>query len=1099
MKDFYWRMDEYINSLIWTILKAPLWRHCAELSRSIKRGGGFADEDSPERYGRGLNRILAHVSLAFYLPNTAQTSSVKSNFQKITFLLLGFLFLAATGNAQQNNIPAVESFEQEQVLKQYDKSENNQLSVSQAHHRFGSSALEWQWNGAENSFGTSNFKILERDPKMLVYEDIFPSSPTLVLSVYNEMPQQGTVKITYQKNGEDQVWFSIPLQFDGWRTIRVPFYEMQGNPPQKMAEVDYDYFKVSSDVEKGKLFFDDIVFSQYMDNRYPYPDLMVPFIKTEQDRSIDHWMPMIENLKRLEEVETTLRNPSEEKDLKLVQDRLNEEVLSKSGKTTFQEAESDYASLHIFQKDDIILGPPLTYNSDEVYFDSLQQGSGNQNDIKTFGRKLKNMAQAFAVTTDNAEKEELERAFVTASRYFLDQGWQKGISGGTRHHVGYATTHLTEAFYMMRETLKNAELLSEIGESLQWLNNLGMVLDDAENFHVNIDYLNTQAYYHLMVIFLSESKEKQGAFLKAYSNYLSIILAQQDEEWGFKPDGTSWHHNGHYPAYGIGAFQKVPGIFHILSGTDFRIGEAGHRNFKNALLTTAEYSQLYDWGFGNAGRHPLESHQGNNIESLENPYLQMVFSGNPEGTSKMDKEVAAAYLRLWGQKDSLDHKLFKDKGIKEQQMPGYRTLPYAATAIQRHADWAAIIKGYSKYVWSSEIYSSTNRYGRYPANGTVQLLNSKGEKGSGFVQEGWDWNRYPGATIVYLSLKELETEKSLLMFLSEESFAGAAKLGDNGVFGMVLNDSKGMNADGLISDRSVSFPEKLQAKKSVFSFGDKLICIGTDISSVDKEHPVQTNLFQTFLKNPEMPMYMDGQGLVEGLPFSSDTGSWIVDPYGNGYHMLSANPIHAQRKQQDSYHNKYSKRTGEMQARGEGAKATKGDFATAWIDHGPAPKKASYQYVIYPFLSEKEQKSFKKRIAKDTSYKIQRADAVAHIVSDKPTSTTGYVIFDSDSYKGTDMLEAVSAPSIIMLKKDSPDSITISAVQPDLNFPENDKKKNGFDNYSQPVELFVTLKGDWKLKGGVEVQSLNNVDGETIIRLECQHGFREVFEVKKMN
>ena len=682
---------------------------------------------------------------------------------------------------------------------------------------------------------------------------------------------------------------------------------------------------------------------------------------------------------------------------------------------------------------------------------------------------------------------------------FLDQGWQKGASGGTRHHVGYATGQLTEAFYMMREPLKKAGLLSEIGESLQWLNNLGMLLDDPEHFHVNIDYLNTQAYYHLMVIFLSESKEKQVTLLKAYSNYLSIVLAQQDEEWGFKPDGTSWHHNGHYPAYGLGAFQKVPEIFHILSGTGFRIGEVGHQNFKKALLTTAEYSQLYDWGFGNAGRHPLESSQGNNIRSLQEPYLQMAFSGNPEGTSKLDAAVAAAYLRLWGQKDSLNHKLFTDAGIKKQQMPGYHTLPYGATAIHRRNDWAAIIKGYSKYVWSSEIYSNSNRYGRYPANGTIELLNNGGEKGSGIVQEGWDWNRYPSATIVYLPLEELETKKSLLMFFSEESFAGAAQLGDNGVFGMVLNDSKGLNADGLVSDRSVSFPEKLKARKSVFSFGNKLICIGTDISSVDQYHPVQTNIFQTFLKNPEMPMYLDGQGLVDGLPFSSDTGNWIVDPYGNGYHVLSGNPIHAQRKEQHSYSNKYSIRTGEMHPppRG-GAKETEGNFATAWLDHGPAPKNASYQYVIYPFMSEKEQKSFEKMIAKDTSFNIERADSIAHIVQDKATSTTGYIIFNSADFLGKNILKSVSAPSIVMLKEDSPDSITISAVQPDLNFPKNEKKKNGFNNYSRPVELILTFKGNWELKGGVDVQSLKHIGDETLINLECQHGVSEEFELIKM-
>lgn len=321
--------------------------------------------------------------------------------------------------------------------------------------------------------------------------------------------------------------------------------------------------------------------------------------------------------------------------------------------------------------------------------------------------------------------------FLDGTRYFLDQGWQAGSNGGTRHHLGYNVRQITDAFFIMRETLKESGMLDEVGASLQWLFNLGIVLDDPKNFHVNIDYLNTQAYYHMMLVFLFEKPEKQAAMLLAYSDYISITLAQQKEEWGFKADGTSWHHNGHYPAYGLGAFQNVPKIIKTLSGTQFSIGIEGHKNFRNSLLTTRIYSQLYNWGFGNAGRHPLED---NGIKSLRNPYLQMAMAGNPEGTTKIDREVAAAYLRLWGKEDPMNTTVFTQlNGIPKEELLGDYTLPYGATAIHRRNDWAAVIKGYSKYVWASEIYVKANRYGRYPANGTVQLLNSSGEKGSGFV------------------------------------------------------------------------------------------------------------------------------------------------------------------------------------------------------------------------------------------------------------------------------------------------------------------------------------------------------------------------------
>src|SRR5690606_32752969 len=120
----------------------------------------------------------------------------------------------------------------------------------------------------------------------------------------------------------------------------------------------------------------------------------------------------------------------------------------------------------------------------------------------------------------------------------------------------------------------------------------------------------------------------------------------------------------------------------------------------------------------------------------------------------------------------------------------------------------------------------------------------------------------------------------------------------------------------------------------------------------------------------------------------SDSPKWIIDPYGNGYHILSKDPVSIKKEQQHSYHNKYSINTGRMNRKGKGAKETKGDYASAWIDHGLAPKAASYQYVVYPFLSQDEQDDFSKRIKTESSFRIERADSVAHIVTDKLTNTT---------------------------------------------------------------------------------------------------------------
>lgn len=1017
------------------------------------------------------------------------------NLKKHFAFWLCLSIIGITAFSQEPYKPAVESFESDKGLNAYQVN-SGKLLISDAHHKYGKSSLQWEWAG-NSSIGTSAFQILTAEQSPLEYGLFFPASPTLQMAIYNEKAQEGTITISFEKKGKQEAYFDLPLSFTGWRTIWVPFYEMKGNAPKKLAAVDYDYFKISTSAPGGKLFFDDIIYAQYQDDRHQYPDELVPFIKSTQNLAEDHWLPLIANYDRIKNLKPLPVTELQKTDLKKIEIQIDEALeLDKKIKLNIKSLVADFAKLNIKDNGKTVLGPPLTFKETQDYYDEKQQGTKKFNDIQDLGKQLKKIA-GFYKKGNAAEQKEMKTMFLNGTKYFLDQGWQAGSNGGTRHHIGYNVRQITEAFFMMREVLEENNLLNEVGASLQWLFNLGEVLDDPKNFHVNIDYLNTQAYYHMMLIFLFQKQDAQAAMLSAYSDYLSITLAQQKEEWGFKVDGTSWHHNGHYPAYGLGAFQNVPRIIKTLSGTKFSIGIEGHKNFRNSFLTTRIYSQLYNWGFGNAGRHPLED---NGIKSLKDPYLQMALAGNPEGTSKIDVEVASAYLRLWGKEDPINTTRFNQlNNITEEKLSGYFTLPYGATAIHRRNDWAALIKGYSKYVWASEIYVKANRYGRYPANGTIELLNSSGEKGSGFVQEGWDWNRYPGATIIYLPLKELEPKLPLLMFRSNESFAGATKLDGDGIFGMILNEEKGSNADG--NESNLGFPGKLKAKKSVFSFGEKMICIGTDISSIDEKNPTQTNIFQTSLSNNKAPICTSSETIKNfpaeiELKNDSKSGSWIIDPLGNGYHILFGAAVHIKKANQQSYHNEYSINTGAIEDPVKGAKETFGDFASAWIDHGLAPKTASYQYVIYPFMSAQDQNNFSKKIKKDKSFEIKRADGIAHIVLNKETETTGYVVFEANQNLGNEILKETSAPALLMINQKDKNALTISAVQPDLNFPEY--KPGKFRNYSQAVELKITLKGKWDAASTDFIKKIEVTGDTTIITLDCIDGLPREFKLKKV-
>ncbi|WP_165749262.1 chondroitinase family polysaccharide lyase [Cellulophaga sp. Z1A5H] len=991
--------------------------------------------------------------------------------------------------------PAVESFEYEKVLAEY-KAENSTIAIANAHKRYGTSSLRWEWEG-ESSLETSNFRLLSLEESPLAYGHHFPASPTLQMSIYNEEPQNNTISISFKSNGIRKVWFDIALSFKGWRRIWVPFYEMKGNPPKKTEAIDYDSFQISTDSSKGSLFFDDIIFSQYQDDRHQYPDEIVPFIKSDSILRTDLWMALPSNKEHLKNVEVTPISMAVRLDLKKIEALLDQDlVIAEKYKVYINTLRDLFQDLKIKDNGETVLGPPLTFKEVEEYYDESLQGPRVYNDVKDLGKVLKQLAN-FYTRANPTEQEEIKNMFLIGTKYFLDQGWQSGSSGGTRHHIGYNVREITEAFFSMRQLLYDNGLLNEVGASLHWLFNEGMLLNDESTFQVNIDYLNTQSYYHLMLIFLFEKQEMQATMLTAYSKYISLTLAQQKESGGFKIDGTAWHHNGHYPAYGIGAFTSVPKVIGTLAKTRFRIATEGHENFKNAFLKSRIYSQFYEWGFGNAGRHPIE---GNGITPLKDQFLIMAYAGNPEGNEDIDKDVAAAYLRLWGKQDVMNTSIFAEvNGIQHENLSGHYTLPYAATAIHRRKDWAAILKGYNTYVWASEIYVNENRYGRYPSNGTIQLLNSQGEKGSGFQQEGWDWNRYPGATVIYLPFKELEPKKPLVMFRSNESFAGATTLDNNGVFGMILNEAKGTNADG--PETKLGYPGKLMAKKSVFSFDDKLICIGTNISSIDKENSTQTTLFQTFLTTIKAPFYTSS-GTIKRFPFktelkqTSKSGSWLTDPYGNGYQILSNSPIQIKKEQQQSYHNKYSINTGSMNPKGKGIKETEGNYATAWLDHGVAPKNASYQYVIYPFLDKDSQKNFGRKVQKENSFKIERADSIAHIVFDKKSNTTGYVIFESNQDLGNYLLKEVSGPALVMLKEHTETTVTISAVQPDLNFPVGENGK--FKNYSRPVALQLTLKGKWTAYPEDYIKKVDNYGKNTTITLECVDGLPRMIKLSSL-
>ena len=157
----------------------------------------------------------------------------------------------------------------------------------------------------------------------------------------------------------------------------------------------------------------------------------------------------------------------------------------------------------------------------------------------------------------------------------------------------------------------------------------------------------------------------------------------------------------------------------------------------------------------------------------------------------------------------------------------------------------------------------------------------------------------------------------------------------------------------------------------------------------------------------------------------------------------------------------------------------KGNFATAYIDHGRAPKQAGYEYVVYVQPSNKEIN----RLLKKDEYQVIRRDNTAHVVKDLPTGITGYVCFEE--YAGDGLVRGVTAETIVMERTAEDGSVVMSVCTPDLGITE---KGYTTRQESQPLLKEVRLDGAWELTAENPAVECAPSDAGTLLKVTCRHG-----------
>ena len=942
------------------------------------------------------------------------------------------------------------------------------LSVSSDHAKMGTKSLRWDWTNSGALFRVNDEVNIPYAIKA------FSNRGGLRMWIYSKEAMPGKSLQFIFRNKTVRVYtFDFNLDFTGWRACWIAFSDMwvPGEPDDvqpTQQDIDELTIKAPEGVETGTLYFDRWDFSNSI-NKQATPDAQIPKNNRFLTRDFWHWgrlweweqFPYADNLKDV------VPTASELAELRTMTTAVRSALFGKVNTTTIANASTKLAAAGIRRdvSTGIITGKPL-YTDQEK--DSGDIGCQDVNDMM-LGFAMDYYFNGTSSAADN---------FMLVLDYALDQGYAYGSGMGTNHHFGYFNRDMPKAVWMMKDYLKAENRWNEALQLIQYWSGLA---ETRQPYDINRDELiDTWYTLHMPKLYAALMIEDETERFRAVKG-LSVwtngsICYTPGTIGGIKLDGTAFHHGAHYPDYASSAFGILGDYANYVNGTSFTLDASARTILKQAFMAMASYCNVKEWGIGVCGRHPFNPNECSIKSKNISAFAYLAVDGE-----NVDRDLAANFLRIYETATATTamnnmKKKFAALGIeKAAPMQGFFTYNHAAQGVFRGGEWMVSLKGFNKYVWGTEIYYANNRYGRYQSYGSIQILdggNPVTEAGSRFVEDGWDWNRLPGATTIHKSWTALNSPYSDATLKQNETFSGSNNL--NGISGMFVLKLK--------EPSHKNFTPDFTARKSAFCFGNRIVCIGTGISNSESGSNTETTLFQHAVLS-------DNEAVEWGNTVSTDAtinttvrnaeGMIFKDQTGNYYQVKEPLEVVVTKGLQTSVNNKTKA-------------ATEGKFASAYINHGAAPSGASYEYLITVQPDESGKTALK--AAGYQPYDVLRKDNNAHVVRDRETGVTAYAFFEETPLANDDYV--VNATAEVMMMIGAPDvngQVAVSVCDPNLNLATVDYTTS---DPSRPINHVFELKGVWTLVGDNDNVSLASAGENTRMEVVCQYGIPVAFELK---
>lgn len=975
----------------------------------------------------------------------------------------------------------------------------SQLSISDVHYKDGTHSMEWVFEPGGVLELKKDLKFEKKDP---TGKDLYLSA--FIVWVYNEEPQDAKIEFQFLKDGKKCTSFPFGINFKGWRAAWVCYErDMQGTPEEGMNEL-----RIVAPQSKGRLFIDHLITGTKVDARQQTADLQVPFVNAATK---NHWLVVYKHSLLQPDIELTPVSDQQKKEMKLLEKRFRDMNYTK-GKVTEKELNTirkKYDFYQITYKNGHVSGVPIyMVRASEAYERIIPNWDKDMLtklgvEMKAYFDLMKRIAVAYNNSTDQPEvQKELRQKFMAMYDHITDQGVTYGSCWGNIHHYGYSVRGLYLAYFLMKDVLREEGRLLEAERTLRWYAITNEVYPKPQGNGIDMDSFNTQTTGRIASILMMEDTPEKLQYLKSFSRWIDYGCRPALGLAGsFKADGGAFHHRNNYPAYAVGGLDGATNMIYLFNHTEWAVSPLAHETVRKVLLAMRFYCNKQHFPLSMSGRHP-----DGRGKLVPMHYAMMAMAGTPDGNEAYDESMAAAYLRLISdipadaqepdympkvsnaQERKIAKQLMKQGFRAEEDPEGNLALGYGCVSVQRRDNWSAVVRGHSRYLWAAEHYLGHNLFGRYLAHGSMQILTAAPGQTvtpatSGWKQEGFDWNRIPGATYIHLPLDLLKAKVMNVdtfsgmeeMLYSDEAFAGGlSQQQENGNFGMKLHEHDKYNGTH-------------RARKSYHFIGGTIVCLGTDIENDNADYPTETTIFQLAVN--------DAAGQEYWKNYQGNGNVWM-DHLNTGYYV----PVKA------SFEKNFPQRS-RLQNSG---KDTKGDWVSLVVNHGKAPKGGSYEYAVLPQTDAATMKAF----AKKPGYKVLKQDRDAHIVQVPAEGICSYVLFETpQATLPGGLLQRTDTACLVMVQKEASDKYLLTVAQPDLALYRGDSDEALDENgkriersiYSRPwinnesgeIPVTVTLKGRWTVEETPYCKLVSADKKQTVLCFTCKDGASFEVELKK--